>query len=128
MKQDLLLKQHPRKRELLDGIATWGLLVAGILGVLFPLVNSIVRVLTTNIPILSSLNFTYDSTTLVGILVSVLSISIGLERYASFQEMREEAQHRHSELIEAIDEFQKAVEQCRLNTVEGKEIEHESSH
>jgi hypothetical protein len=117
MPQNQSSNQILRKRKLADTIGTVGLWIAGGLGILVPLLVSIISLLKTNIPLLSSLNVTYNPSILTLIVVSTLAIAIGLERYASLEETRDEAHRRHEVVIQALNQIKTKVEQGNLSLV-----------
>ncbi len=83
-------------------VSLFGIPIA-IIGVYEPFFEALV----TKVPVLGSLNYPA-----VGLFVfSILALAIGLERYATFEEAGDKAQRRHLEIIQALSEIHRAVEQ-----------------
>ncbi len=111
--------QRSRKRELADKMATLFLVIIGIIGFLIALLSlfdPLYKYVISIVPVLRSLNIT----ALLLLSFSILALAIGLERYASFDEVREESRSRHSEVIQAINQIQQVTVQHGLNL--GREI------
>ncbi|MBU2523189.1 MAG: hypothetical protein KKE23_02780 [Nanoarchaeota archaeon] len=105
-----------KKRQLADKVATWGLLITAVIGILIPILDKVASI----VPILSILKFPFDSSglPLLIFIVSFLALSVGLERYATFDEIKKESKQNHEKVIELLNNLQNISKiknnQCQL--------------
>lgn len=86
------------KQEWISRIATSGLILVGATGFFISLFDQ----LASYIPLLVFLRIPYDVSPLLLFVVSILTLSIGLERFAIFEEDRKIAKKRHSDIMDAV--------------------------
>lgn len=114
MEPNQLADQRSRKRELADKLATLLLGIIGIIGFLIALASlfdPIYKYILTAVPALGLINFT----ALILLIFSILAIAVGLERYATLDDARQEKQRGHEEVIRAIKQVQQVAEQHDLH-------------
>lgn len=90
-------RKYSRWRKWRESIQIWGLVIPGLAGILISIVSFFYS------PKDLAVNFLL-------FLFSILALAIGLERYEAFGEERQEAQLRHEIVIDAINQFQRLVE------------------
>src|SRR5260221_1447420 len=103
-----------KRRELADRMATLFLLIIGIFGLLIALASifdPVDKFIINIVPAFGLVNFSG----LLLLLFSTIALAIGLERYATLEEVRIGSQTRHSEVIQAIKHIQQISEQHGLN-------------
>lgn len=108
MSSNLQPKQPSKRRTWSERIQILSLLVVALIGLFIALVSlysPVFESVATIFPFLKALNLS----ALILVVFSALAIAISLERYEAFVKAREEAQHRHSEITQAISQIQSIV-------------------